>query len=57
MHDDEASTGVAYDIHDAPTLDRTTDEDYPARDRDRQPNATPPARRFGRLTAPVEPMS
>jgi hypothetical protein len=59
MHDDEAATGVAYEVHDAPALERsavmTADEQDPAAPRERLSPAL--VRRFTRRSAPVEPMS
>jgi hypothetical protein len=56
MTDDEAAAGVAYDIHDAPSLDTTTEHDGDA-ERDNEQD-TMRLRRFRRMRAmSVEPMS
>jgi hypothetical protein len=62
MTDDDAATGVAYETHDAPRLDRLADELRRAtaddRDSDRSQRRRPLPRRFVRsTTVPVEPMS
>jgi hypothetical protein len=56
MHDDEAATGVAYEVHDAPSLERRAEEEPRAEDEQPRP---PLPRRFRRVVtfAPVEPMS
>jgi hypothetical protein len=57
MYDDEASTGVAYDIHDAPSLERGAEDTRAEPDDDRPPALPARARRFARSSTPVEPMS
>jgi hypothetical protein len=56
MYDDEAATGVAYELHDPPTLERMAHE-RPAERDDDHPAVRPLPRRFLRGTTPVEPMS
>jgi hypothetical protein len=57
MYDEEAATGVAYDTHDEPTLERVIDQERSADDGEQPRPALP--RRFRRVVAfaPVEPMS
>jgi hypothetical protein len=59
MTDDEAATGVAYEVHDAPSRDRDRDRDRDRErdDRDAEQEAMR-LRRFRRMRAavPVEPM-
>jgi hypothetical protein len=57
MYDDEAATGVAYELHDPPTLERAAEARQAERDDDRPPATRPLPRRFLRGTTPVEPMS
>lgn len=54
---DEAATGVAYEVHDAPSLERLVDHEDDERHDDAEHEAAR-LRRFARLraTAPVEPM-
>jgi hypothetical protein len=62
MYDDEARMGVAYDIHDAPTIERpaierpSAAEPRPGDEQDRPTRTTSVRRRFIRTVTPVEPM-
>ncbi len=55
--DDDTSTGVAYDLHDPPTLRWMAEGQQAENDDDRLPIAPPLPRRFLRGATPVEPMS